>query len=370
MVRGIMHIRRLRAVSLGVLAAVAVLPVHAQRNNNNAPKPTPQDVDLAALYQTVDAVVAGTQQPPADIPVTMVQHHLLMTQSGAVMVPFTVSVDKSKVAGPAIVYLRVVDKDAPMGTPAAAPAPPPQSGNNRDRDRNRNQQQPPAPAGPTFPVSTLFTLDVPADGQVARAIELKPGRYELFYAIKERSTTVPDPKTPPAPIKAGVLRHELTIPDMSVGLNTSSVILANSIEEAKPPVPADQQAANPYTIGGVLKISPNHAGKFAKAAEMAVVFWVYGVTSVQGKPDVSVEYTFHRKEGAGEKYFNKTQPQEHNAQTVGPQFNLDAGHQLMAILGLPMASFPAGDYRLEIKTTDKPSGKSLTQNVTFTVLPA
>ena len=29
----------------------------------------------------------------------------------------------------------------------------------------------------------------------------------------------------------------------------------------------------------------------------------------------------------------------------------------------------AGDYRLEIKVTDKPSGAMLTQNVNFTVLP-
>jgi hypothetical protein len=41
----------------------------------------------------------------------------------------------------------------------------------------------------------------------------------------------------------------------------------------------------------------------------------------------------------------------------------------MAIQGLSLQSFPAGDYRMEIKITDKPSGKSITQNVNFTVLP-
>jgi hypothetical protein len=41
----------------------------------------------------------------------------------------------------------------------------------------------------------------------------------------------------------------------------------------------------------------------------------------------------------------------------------------MAIQGLSVTSFPAGDYRLEIKITDKPSGKTVTQNVNFTVLP-
>jgi hypothetical protein len=36
---------------------------------------------------------------------------------------------------------------------------------------------------------------------------------------------------------------------------------------------------------------------------------------------------------------------------------------------IPLSSFPAGDYRLEIKITDKPSGNQLTQSVNFTVLP-
>jgi hypothetical protein len=34
---------------------------------------------------------------------------------------------------------------------------------------------------------------------------------------------------------------------------------------------------------------------------------------------------------------------------------------------VPLASFPVGDYRLEIKLTDKLSGKTMTQNVNFTV---
>jgi hypothetical protein len=34
---------------------------------------------------------------------------------------------------------------------------------------------------------------------------------------------------------------------------------------------------------------------------------------------------------------------------------------------VPLLSFPPGDYRLEIKITDKPSGKTVTQNVNFSV---
>jgi hypothetical protein len=37
--------------------------------------------------------------------------------------------------------------------------------------------------------------------------------------------------------------------------------------------------------------------------------------------------------------------------------------------GIPLQSFTDGSYRLEIKITDKQSGKVLTQNTTFTVTP-
>jgi hypothetical protein len=98
-----------------------------------------------------------------------------------------------------------------------------------------------------------------------------------------------------------------------------------------------------------------------------VLFWVYGTQQTSGKPDVQIEYNFHLKAPEGEKYFNKTAPQLLNASTLPPQFDVAAGHQLPGSLVVPLMSFPVGEYRLEIKVTDKISGKSLTQNASFTV---
>ena len=101
-----------------------------------------------------------------------------------------------------------------------------------------------------------------------------------------------------------------------------------------------------------------------------MILWIYGAqAAASGKPDVTIDYNFHQKLAEGEKYFNKTAPQQLNAQTLPPEFSVAAGHQLPGSLVVPLASFPAGDYRLEIKITDKASGKSATQNVNFTVLP-
>jgi hypothetical protein len=48
---------------------------------------------------------------------------------------------------------------------------------------------------------------------------------------------------------------------------------------------------------------------------------------------------------------------------------LAAGHQLSGSLGVPLASFPEGNYRLEIEVQDKAAGKQVTRDVTFTVAP-
>jgi hypothetical protein len=90
-------------------------------------------------------------------------------------------------------------------------------------------------------------------------------------------------------------------------------------------------------------------------------------TDSMNKPDVLVEYNFYAKAAGAEKFFNKTTPQNLNAQTLPPQFDVAAGHQLQAGQGVPLASFPEGDYRLEIKVTDKIANKSLTRDVNFTV---
>jgi hypothetical protein len=178
----------------------------------------------------------------------------------------------------------------------------------------------------------------------------------------------PAPAPAAAPGKVGLLRHEITVPDFGVAdLTTSSVILARSVEQVAAP-PADQES-NPYVFGP-MRIVPSPDGRFAKSAELSVIFWIYGAqAAATGKPDVTIEYNFHQKLAEGEKYFNKTAPQQLDATTLPQEFNVAAGHQLPGSLVVPLSSFPSADYRLEIKITDKTSGKSVTQNVNFSVLP-
>ena len=56
-----------------------------------------------------------------------------------------------------------------------------------------------------------------------------------------------------------------------------------------------------------------------------------------------------------------------NAQTLPKEWDAAAGHQLQSGQAVPLASFPEGDYRLEIKVTDKIANKTLIRDVNFSV---
>jgi hypothetical protein len=385
-----MQIRRVVGLAVALALLVSAVPTLAQRDNNRQQQQQqpqqrmPADPDTVTLVRLVEAVAAGQQPAPTDIPLTWDSNHFVKGQGGITYIPFTLAIDRAQMAAPgAALYIRIVDKNAPPAPPA--PAPPAAAQNNNNNNRNK----PPAPApppAPTFAWDNIHFLDIPADGRLSRAVALKPGEYEAFIAIKERAPAPAPPPAgqkpapqgaaaaavPPAPVgKMTVVRRDLSVPDFNKPeLQTSSVILANSVEPVTAQLSPAEQEANPYVFGP-MRIVPARNGRFSKASELQVIFWIYGAGEAPGgKPDVQVEFNFHQKAADGsEKYFNKTEPQQLNAQTLPPEFSVAAGHQLPGSLVVGLTPFPVGDYRLEIKVTDKPSGKVVTQNVNFTVLP-
>lgn len=363
----------------GVLAPCVILlmaatpAVLAQRNNNQrqqqqqqkTPQRSPQEQrDIDALFFAVDGV-AGGQAAPTDIPVTWDVNYFIQSTNGQVYVPFVVKVDRSKLTSPGVaLYIRLVDKNAPPPAAPAAPAAPAQG--------DKKDAAPVPPPAPNFAWSLIHFVDVPADGVVARAVQVPPGDYTMYIAVKEKTgaDVKIDPKAPPAApvaLKAGILQRDITVPDYgTAGLATSTIMVANAVEPVNPPLPPDQQDANPLVIGGMMRVVPQVDHKFSKAGELIVMYWIYGATATAGKPDLQVEYTVFQ----GEKAIAKTPVDVVNAMTLPPEFNLAASQGVNRIQPIPMASFPAGDYRLEIKITDKAAAnKVVTQNVNFTVLP-
>jgi hypothetical protein len=254
-------------------------------------------------------------------------------------------------------YWRVVAKDA------AAAAPTPAAAGAKKDDKK--------PAGkPEYAYEDLNMIAVPS-GQttpmrVSRSFTVAPGNYDVFVVAKEPTPEKPKKDTP-AP-KVSVLKQTIAVPDLWNGeLSTSSVIVAERIDPLPAPLTPQQQSERPYALG-TMEIVPAIGTKFTKNAELSTFLLIYNAkTDAANKPDVSVEYNFYAKQAGGEKFFNKTQPQNLNAQTLPPQFDFAQGHQLQSGQAVPLGSFPAGDYRLEIKVTDKISNKTLTREVNFSV---
>lgn len=363
-----MHIGRLPGFCFTLVLCLSAVPAVAQRVSQpsqpaQTPRPQP-DPDTVALVQLVDAAIIAAPAVQAgdrtqgDILLKWEAAHFIKGQNGA-YIPFTVSFDSSSARSTDVaVYIRAVEKSLLSAVVAALSPTAPRAGGK--------------PAAPTYAWDNVHFLPRPADGRITRAVALPPGDYELFVAVKERAsaatmvTSTPPTATPP---RYGLLRRAVTAPDFNKPeLQTSSVMLASAVQPISSQLSPAEQEANPYVFGP-MRIVPSRDGRFAKTSELQLLFWVYGATGLTGgKPDVSIDYSFFQKQPDGtDTYFNKTKPQELNPTTLPPEFNLAAGHQLPGSLIVDLLSFPSGDYRLEIKVTDKPSGKVVTQNVPFTV---
>jgi hypothetical protein len=354
-----MKLRRapLAALILAVVFSSALIAQKDEKKQSDA-----QRKEIQNIVKIVDSV-AGGQPAPNDLSLAWVHEDMLKAQGNKEYVPFTVSIDPSKVSGNVALYWRVVSKDA-----AAAAAPAAQKKDDKDKDKDKDKKK------SDYAYEDIAFVPV-TPGQspmrMSRSFTVPAGAYDVFVVVKE-PTNEKAPKNAPPP-KMSVLKQAVNVPDFwnANELNTSSVIIASRIDPLPAPLTPQQQADRPYALGS-MEIVPAFDTKFTKKSELSTFMLIYN-PKVDGanKPDVTVEYNFYQKpSGQPEKFFNKTAPQNLNAQTLPPNFDFAAGHQLQTGQAVPLASFPEGDYRLEIKVTDKLANKTLTRDVNFTVSPS
>ena len=333
------------------------------QNKDDKKKDEAQKKEIANIVKIVDDLTAG-QPAPNDLGLSWLREDVLKAQGNKEYVPFTVQVDPSKVAGGNVAfYWRVVAKNGA----AAAPAPDPNAkkdDKNKDKDKGGKKD---------YAYEDISFVPVTA-GQnpmhISRSFTVSAGTYDVFLVAKEPT---PDkaPKGAPAG-KVSAIKQTVTVPDFwNNELATSSVIVAQRIDPLPAPLTPQQQADRPYALG-MMEIMPTFETKFTKKSELSTSMLIYNPkVDSSNKPDVSVEYNFYQRVGgAPEKFFNKTNPQNLNGQTLPPNFDLAAGHQLQSGQAVPLASFPEGDYRLEIKVTDKIANKTLTREINFTITPS
>jgi hypothetical protein len=279
----------------------------------------------------------GGEPAPSDVQMTLTPY-FLKSQEQRTFVPFVLDV-KGAPAADAAMYVRIVN-------PSAQP------------DAKTKKVEYPWDDIHFIPASAL------ASGKINRVFMAAPGTYDVYVAIKERLAEKA-PKNQVA--KIGVLKTQITVPDYWSGeLATSSIIVTDKVNVLNAPVSADEGRERPFVFG-TQELVPASDMEFKKSEQLATFFQVYNAgLGPDGKPNLVMEYNFHRKEGGAEKFFNKTNPQTINASVLPATFD-PSKFPVPGGIEVPLTSFPEGDYRLEIKISDKASGKTLTKDVNFTV---
>ncbi len=310
-----------------------------------------------ALLALTDAAMRGTAQPP-DFAIEW-RNDFLKAQPGT-FVPFTISVDTARVgAMNALLYLRVARR-----------------GDLADGPRNPNR----------FPFEAVFPVEVVTPRlRVSRGFTVPAGDYDVYVALRERTPDVP--RAEPTRLRFAVLKQPLSAPDFWTGtLAASTVMLADRIDRLAQPLSGDALFERPYAIGDdEVTLSPD--AMFGKNRELLVVFLIYDpVVGPDRGFDVRVDYQLFAKSGAGqspatppagepvpaarpgERYVSSTNPQRLTRYNQAAGLEPSAGQPLIAGQGIPLSSFDEGEYRLGITVTDVLSRRTLSRDVTFTVV--
>jgi hypothetical protein len=311
--------------------------------------------EAEALLDLADAAMGG--RAPSDFSLRW-NNDFFKAQSGT-FVPFTITVERG-------------------GLTAA-------KGLMYERAARRERTRAPARTMIRYPFDLIFPVELSGPpGQplrISRGFAVAPGEYDVYVALRERAE---DPMARQPRLKAAVLKQALTVPDFWTGeLTTSTVMLADRIEDVRQPVVGDDVMERPYVIGSH-EVHRAVDPAFRQDRELIVVFLIYNPTVTDGRNfDIEVDYHLFRKEPgaaaaagaepdhpparAGERYVTHTTPQRFKPASMDATFDPAAG-PILAGQGILLSSFQEGEYRLGITVTDVMSRKSLSRDVTFTVL--
>lgn len=318
------------ALVLGI-AAEALAQRGNDRNRNRQERE-----EIETLVKLVDGVMGGAEAP-TDISFEITPY-FLKSQEARTFVPFTLQVTNAPDTDAAL-YVRLVD-------PAVEVDP-----------KQRAE----------YPWDDIhFVPAAELEGEPARLNRVfmaVPGTYDVYLAMKERT---PERAPRDATYKTGVHKTTITVPDLASEFTTSSVLVTDTVNMLNAPITPEEQRSRPFVFGAQ-ELVPALDTSFKKSEELNIFFQVYNPgLDDDGKPNLVMEYNFHRTQNGEETFFNKTNPQSVNASNLPPQFDPEV-FPVPGGITVPLATFPEGDFRLEIKVIDKASGAELVRNVNFTV---
>ena len=230
------------------------------------------------LSKLTDAALAG-QIGSNDFNVAWVREDFLKGPKDKEFVPFTITLDPTKVATENLtLYWRVVP------TATTAPA--------ADAKKNKKKTKPVWEG-----VTRVRVAGAQSPLRLSRSFVSPAGSYDVYVITKEMQL---DKKgTPP---KTVVLKQTVNVPEFwNSDLTTSSVILVDRIDPLPAPLSPAQLVERPYAALGLLEIFPTAGSKLSKKSELSVFFLIYNsqADSAQ-KPDVNIEYNFCQAEPGSE----------------------------------------------------------------------
>ena len=312
--------------------------------------------ELRTLLQAVGEARSGSRDP--DTGTIEYLPSYMQGVEGVAYVPFTLLIDPSVITSKNLAAFVVVA--APTDAPVAGAE----------------------PAAAAFETGFYAEVNKLPSGQirVTGALQSPGGEHDIFIALRDSfdgeapiESTI-NPVTG-QPVRSAVvppitlLRERVTIPDFWTGeLAISTVFLNESVEMLSAPPTPEDLAKFPYTVGGA-RIVPRLDDTLKKSDTLGWVFQIYNPGHKGGMPNITITYEFYEKKDGAETFFNRTAPVELGP---GPAGMLPEGFDVtQATLvdgqNIPLAGFPVGDYRLEIKVTDKEASAELTRDLLFSV---
>ena len=286
--------------------------------------------------------------------------------------PFTLEANASAFSmSEFLMYLVVVPQTDPATREAdAAPAGPRSSNSSAPQTTNPNISQEMLDSGVFQQVFVISVSDVESDDdellKINRFIQAPPGTYDVYIAVRD---SVGEDGDSGDLSESAILTavEQIEVPDLiNGGLQTSSIIAASSTETLSQPLSAEEAQTQPYTFG-TLELEPKRDRDYLQSEdELNLLFYVYNPQLDGDLPDVTVEFDFYTVNAAGESFFNRTAPQEFNAQTLPAGFDALA-NGIPSQVAIPLSGFPLSEYRLEIKVTDKVTEQILAHDFVFSV---
>ena len=153
----------------------------------------------------------------------------------------------------------------------AAPAAPPADAEEERQGQEEGREAARRVAG-AYPFEDVSFLDLKPITRSAAAHHARRGRAGRQLRSLRRDARACRGRRPTP--KAAVLKQPLDVPNYSTGeFTTSSVLLAERVEQLSAPVTPDQQSERPYAFGQQeVIVSPEH--KFKKDQELIVLFQI------------------------------------------------------------------------------------------------